>query len=196
MLGQVVLDVTFLAYRGVFLLDAIVPHPCADVLDAAQAAGVGDRRVDRAPFARGAAARRYRHVDGARTRGCDRCDCVCCCDRAALPAAALFLAAWFFSPVVAFQVSQPRRPSRSHLTDAERRALRRIARKTWHFFMTFVGDDDHWLPPDNFQESPGRPDRPSDLADQHGALARLDPGGPRSRLHQPGHPARAARADL
>ena len=44
--------------------------------------------------------------------------------------------------------------SRSPLSDAERRALRRIARKTWHFFTTFVGDDDHWLPPDNFQEVP------------------------------------------
>ena len=33
-------------------------------------------------------------------------------------------------------------------------ALRRIARKTWHFFTTFVGDADHWLPPDNFQEIP------------------------------------------
>ena len=28
------------------------------------------------------------------------------------------------------------------------------SRKTWHFFTTFVGDDDHWLPPDNFQEVP------------------------------------------
>ena len=32
--------------------------------------------------------------------------------------------------------------------------LRLVARKTWAFFETFVGPDDHWLPPDNFQESP------------------------------------------
>ena len=37
-------------------------------------------------------------------------------------------------------------------TSGER--LRRITRKTWHFFETFVGDEDHWLPPDNFQEIP------------------------------------------
>ena len=32
------------------------------------------------------------------------------------------------------------------------RFLRRIARKTWAFFETFVGPQDHWLPPDNHQE--------------------------------------------
>jgi len=26
--------------------------------------------------------------------------------------------------------------------------------KTWSFFETFVGPDDHWLPPDNYQENP------------------------------------------
>ena len=32
--------------------------------------------------------------------------------------------------------------------------LHRVARKTWMFFATFVGPDDHWLPPDNYQEHP------------------------------------------
>ena len=32
--------------------------------------------------------------------------------------------------------------------------LRRIARKTWHFFETFVTAQENWLPPDNFQEEP------------------------------------------
>src|SRR6185295_19336616 len=36
----------------------------------------------------------------------------------------------------------------------DRRALRRIARRTWRFFETFVGPENHWLPPDNFQEEP------------------------------------------
>src|SRR5437667_406652 len=26
--------------------------------------------------------------------------------------------------------------------------------RSWGFFETFVGDADHWLPPDNFQEEP------------------------------------------
>jgi cellobiose phosphorylase len=32
--------------------------------------------------------------------------------------------------------------------------LRRAARKTWHFFETFVTAQENWLPPDNFQEVP------------------------------------------
>ena len=72
----------------------------------------------------------------------------------ALPAAGLFLAAWFLSPAVAFLVSQPRRIAPTPMSDEDRRSLRRIARKTWHFFATFVGEEDNWLPPDNFQESP------------------------------------------
>ena len=72
----------------------------------------------------------------------------------ALGAAAPILAAWFFSPVVAFWVSRPRHVVADPLTDEERDALRKVARKTWHFFETFVGDEDHWLPPDNFQEFP------------------------------------------
>jgi cyclic beta-1,2-glucan synthetase len=34
------------------------------------------------------------------------------------------------------------------------RTARIVARRTWRFFETFVGDEDHWLPPDNFQEDP------------------------------------------
>ena len=32
--------------------------------------------------------------------------------------------------------------------------LQKISRKTWAFFETFVGPEDHWLPPDNYQEHP------------------------------------------
>ena len=73
---------------------------------------------------------------------------------AALAAAGPILAAWFFSPVVAWWVSRPLPAVESPLSDDERNALRRIARRTWHFFETFVGDEDHWLPPDNYQEEP------------------------------------------
>ena len=72
----------------------------------------------------------------------------------ALWAASPFLAGWLLSPVVAFWVSRPKQVRDLTLSEDERRALRRITRKTWHFFETFVGDEDHWLPPDNFQEIP------------------------------------------
>ena len=71
---------------------------------------------------------------------------------AALPAALPVLLAWFVAPVVAFWISRPRRAGRVALDEVERAELRRIARKTWHFFETFVGEEDHWLPPDNYQE--------------------------------------------
>ncbi|HXG11839.1 MAG TPA: glucoamylase family protein, partial [Gemmataceae bacterium] len=74
---------------------------------------------------------------------------------AALPAAVPFLTAWFLSPALAYWVSRPRAEAEPPLTADERRLLRRLARKTWLFFETFVGPDDHWLPPDNFQEDPG-----------------------------------------
>ena len=70
----------------------------------------------------------------------------------ALPAALPVLLGWFIAPVVAYWISLPRKPADSQLTDDERAELRRIARKTWHFFETFVGEEDHWLPPDNYQE--------------------------------------------
>jgi cyclic beta-1,2-glucan synthetase len=72
----------------------------------------------------------------------------------ALLAATGVLAAWFFAPLVAYWVSLPRPVAEPPLTESERRELAQIARRTWHFFETFVGDVDHWLPPDNFQEDP------------------------------------------
>jgi cyclic beta-1,2-glucan synthetase len=72
----------------------------------------------------------------------------------ALGAALPVLLAWFLSPLVAYWISQPRTVEEETLTQDEKRELRLIARRTWHFFETFVGEVDHWLPPDNFQETP------------------------------------------
>ncbi len=72
----------------------------------------------------------------------------------ALPAASGFLLAWFFSPVLAWWTSQDLQVREKPLRDSERRDLGVIARKTWGFFESFVGAEDHWMPPDNFQEEP------------------------------------------
>ena len=40
------------------------------------------------------------------------------------------------------------------LTVEQRAFLRASARRTWRFFADFVGPEDNWLPPDNFQEYP------------------------------------------
>jgi cyclic beta-1,2-glucan synthetase len=38
--------------------------------------------------------------------------------------------------------------------EEDQRQLRRLSRRTWGFFERFVGPEDHWLPPDHYQESP------------------------------------------
>jgi cyclic beta-1,2-glucan synthetase len=71
-----------------------------------------------------------------------------------LAAAVPLVVLWFFSPLIAYWVSRTRAESRPILSAEERTALRAYARRTWNFFETFIGDEDHWLPPDNFQEDP------------------------------------------
>ena len=72
----------------------------------------------------------------------------------ALPAALPVLILWFASPLIAWWISLPIMPRRVRLTDAQTIFLRKLSRKTWAFFEQFVGPEDHWLPPDNFQEAP------------------------------------------
>src|SRR2546426_2166385 len=64
------------------------------------------------------------------------------------------LALWVAAPLVAYWLSQPVSPERQLLSSEDRRFLRLIARKTWRYFETFMGSEDHGLPPDNFQETP------------------------------------------
>jgi len=70
------------------------------------------------------------------------------------PVAAPLLFLWILSPQVAYLLSRPYRKKKKALPDDQRRRLRFIARRTWLFFEQFVGPEDHWLPPDHFQESP------------------------------------------
>jgi cyclic beta-1,2-glucan synthetase len=71
------------------------------------------------------------------------------------PYAGPLLALWLLAPAVARWISLPAAAAEAvPLSGDERRALRLIARATWRFFETFVGAEDHALPPDNFQEQP------------------------------------------
>jgi cyclic beta-1,2-glucan synthetase len=66
-----------------------------------------------------------------------------------------FLLLWVLSPLVAHWISlPPHAPGTRPLSADDARTLRLTARKTWRFFETFVGPEDHALPPDNFQEEP------------------------------------------
>ena len=73
----------------------------------------------------------------------------------ALMVAAPILVLWLASPVVVWWISRPLARRESGLTVEQTDFLRKIARKTWAFFETFVGPEDNWLPPDNYQEYRG-----------------------------------------
>ncbi len=63
--------------------------------------------------------------------------------------------AWFFSPFIAWIVSQPSTFQDSlYLSSKDEKKLRSIARRTWLYYATFVNAQNNHLPPDNFQEDP------------------------------------------
>src|SRR6185295_10582283 len=64
------------------------------------------------------------------------------------------LCLWFISPLAGWWLSQPRTRPAPNLTGPQLEFLNALSRKTWKFFETFVGPEDNWLPPDNFQERP------------------------------------------
>ncbi|WP_407643994.1 GH36-type glycosyl hydrolase domain-containing protein [Dongia deserti] len=71
------------------------------------------------------------------------------------PLTGAFAALWITSPAIARWASRsPLVAGRLSVSEADSRALRLTARRTWRFFETFVTAVDHMLPPDNFQEDP------------------------------------------
>jgi len=78
--------------------------------------------------------------------------CLAAFNPAALAVAGPILILWLASPAVAWWLGRPLARREARLTAGQSRFLGRIARKTWAFFETFVGAEDHWLPPDNYQE--------------------------------------------
>src|SRR5438477_4658175 len=65
-----------------------------------------------------------------------------------------FFVLWLVAPWIAWWISLPIEQPTPELSVEQLTLLRRIARKTWHFFETFVTAEENWLPPDNFQEEP------------------------------------------
>ena len=66
-----------------------------------------------------------------------------------------FVILWIASPLVAWYVSQSAETEDSLEVPAHVAVeLRKVARRTWRYFETFVTAGDNYLPPDNFQEVP------------------------------------------
>lgn len=66
-----------------------------------------------------------------------------------------FAVAWFIAPTVAWRISKSKPTEDAQDSSIEDyKSLRRVARRTWRFFETFVNAQENMLPPDNFQEVP------------------------------------------
>lgn len=71
---------------------------------------------------------------------------------AMLMVAGPILLLWFVSPIIAWWISIPLARRQAALTAEQMVFLRELSRRTWAFFDRFVNEEDHWLPPDNYQE--------------------------------------------
>lgn len=63
-------------------------------------------------------------------------------------------ALWSASPFIAWSISLTLSRRKAKLSAYQIIFLRELARRTWGFFEAFVGAEDNWLPPDNYQENP------------------------------------------
>ncbi|MGV8945497.1 MAG: GH36-type glycosyl hydrolase domain-containing protein [Lutibacter sp.] len=61
---------------------------------------------------------------------------------------------WLIAPFITWVTSKPIEKQVARLSRNQHIFLQKITRKTWSFFEHFVGAQDNWLPPDNFQEQP------------------------------------------
>ena len=64
------------------------------------------------------------------------------------------LALWLVAPAFSGWLGRPVTPQRPQLAADDLRFVATVARRTWRFFETFVGPEDNWLPPDNYQQEP------------------------------------------
>jgi len=72
----------------------------------------------------------------------------------ALLVAAPVLLLWIASPTLMWAVSRDVTRTSSDLEPRKQQFLRRLARRTWMFFESWVGADNNHLPPDNVQHRP------------------------------------------
>lgn len=61
---------------------------------------------------------------------------------------------WLLAPALAWRLSKEKTEKKPNLSKAQDLFLHKSARKTWSYFEEFVTANDHWLPPDNFQQNP------------------------------------------
>jgi cyclic beta-1,2-glucan synthetase len=151
---QITLAVSFLAHQAWLMLDAIVRtlyrlwvshHDLLEWVTAAQSQS--QLRVG--------LSQRYRSMAGSVVLSLLAALLLAMTHAPALWLAAPFLLLWMLSPVIAAYIStSPLVAGRVARTQADDAELRRVARRTWRYFETYVTAEDNMLPPDNFQQDP------------------------------------------
>ncbi|MCX7029317.1 MAG: cyclic beta 1-2 glucan synthetase, partial [Spirochaetes bacterium] len=64
------------------------------------------------------------------------------------------LLSWLLAPFVGWWISRPLVPAAPVLSEHQWTFLGALARRTWRYFEVLVNAEQHWLPPDNYQEAP------------------------------------------
>jgi hypothetical protein len=72
----------------------------------------------------------------------------------AAPYALPFIIAWCFSKAISIWINRSPQLEEYKLTDDEHKFLREVALRTWHYYVTYSNEGNHWLIPDNVQVEP------------------------------------------
>ena len=141
-LAQAAFALACLPYEAVFSLDAIVRTVGTDA-DHAQAASRMES-IERIGSQRPHGPRRLVPVDVDRPgdRHWRDAGFWCCRSPAVLVVAGPILILWLVSPAIAWWISRPLARREARLTADQTFFLRKLSRKTWAFFETFVGPED------------------------------------------------------
>ncbi len=152
-LAQAMLTIVFLPYEAFYNLDAILRTVTRVV--------VTHRRLlewktasDAESERTGDIVARYRTMWIAPAMAISVTGILLICGPEIMKVAGPILLLWLVAPLIAWRISQPVGNRVVRLSDQQTLFLHTMAEKTWQFFQKFVGPEDHWLPPDNFQEYP------------------------------------------
>ena len=154
--ARAALTLACLPYEACFSLDAVIRTNWRILITRKQllewAPSSDSIRVDRDD--RGSLSACYRSMWTAPFISIASAACLAISAPAALAVAGSILFLWFAAPAITWWISRPIETREARLTAEQIVFLRKMSRKTWAFFETFVGPEDHWLPPENFQEHP------------------------------------------
>src|SRR5260370_1085953 len=153
-ISQIGLTITFLAYQAWLMGDAILRtlvrmwvtrRNLLQWVTAAQAKHAVDLNLYGI----------FQRMGGGMMVGLAGFMAVSCGRHQAISVALPFTLVWVASPAIARWISEPPQLTEVEpLSSRETQTLRMVARRTWRFFEKFVSAEDHFLPPDNFQEEP------------------------------------------